>query len=131
MTTETPTAASEPLAALHPQNGWQDLARRFVWGRPGEPRWVRPALFGLLAATALLYLWDLSASGWANALARSGSTIFVGNASDLQVVDVSAPQAALRRPNSFTETPLHAFQPMLRPKLPDRPFSGRTDSTDS
>jgi 4-amino-4-deoxy-L-arabinose transferase-like glycosyltransferase len=28
---------------------------------------VRPAVLGLLAATAVLYLWDLSASGWANA----------------------------------------------------------------
>ncbi|MER6587979.1 glycosyltransferase family 39 protein [Micromonospora chalcea] len=30
-------------------------------------RWARPALLGLLAATALLYLWGLGASGWANA----------------------------------------------------------------
>jgi 4-amino-4-deoxy-L-arabinose transferase-like glycosyltransferase len=29
-------------------------------------RWVRPALFALLAATALLYLWGLGSSGWAN-----------------------------------------------------------------
>jgi 4-amino-4-deoxy-L-arabinose transferase-like glycosyltransferase len=27
---------------------------------------VRPALFGLLALTALLYLWDLTRNGWAN-----------------------------------------------------------------
>ncbi|WP_174536559.1 ArnT family glycosyltransferase [Micromonospora chalcea] len=33
----------------------------------GEPRWARPALLGLLVATALLYLWGLGASGWANA----------------------------------------------------------------
>ncbi|AXO38202.1 glycosyltransferase family 39 protein [Micromonospora sp. B006] len=31
------------------------------------PRWARPALLGLLAATGLLYLWGLGASGWANA----------------------------------------------------------------
>jgi 4-amino-4-deoxy-L-arabinose transferase-like glycosyltransferase len=31
-----------------------------------EPRWVRPALFALLAATAVLYLWGLGSSGWAN-----------------------------------------------------------------
>jgi 4-amino-4-deoxy-L-arabinose transferase-like glycosyltransferase len=29
--------------------------------------WVRPALIGLLGTTALLYLWNLAASGWANA----------------------------------------------------------------
>src|SRR5437660_11008983 len=32
-----------------------------------DPTWVRPAFLGLLGATALLYLWNLAASGWANA----------------------------------------------------------------
>ena len=31
------------------------------------PAWERPALVGLLVATAVLYLWGLGASGWANA----------------------------------------------------------------
>ena len=34
--------------------------------RPPHTRWERPALAGLLLMTAALYLWDLSASGWAN-----------------------------------------------------------------
>ena len=33
---------------------------------PRSPRWARPALLALLAGTALLYLWNLSASGYAN-----------------------------------------------------------------
>jgi 4-amino-4-deoxy-L-arabinose transferase-like glycosyltransferase len=35
---------------------------------PGPPnrRWERPALLALLAATAVLYLWGLGTSGWAN-----------------------------------------------------------------
>ena len=34
---------------------------------PGRnPRWVRPAVLALLAATAVLYLWGLGSSGWAN-----------------------------------------------------------------
>ncbi|MFC8148078.1 glycosyl transferase, partial [Streptomyces paradoxus] len=38
-----------------------------LWrGRPEDPRWVRPAFLGLLLATALLYLYNLSASGYAN-----------------------------------------------------------------
>ena len=45
--------------------------------RRRDPRWARPALWALLAATAVLYLWDLSASGWANefyaASAQAGS----------------------------------------------------------
>jgi 4-amino-4-deoxy-L-arabinose transferase-like glycosyltransferase len=40
---------------------------RRVWRGPDtDPAWVRPALLALLATTALLYLWDLGASGWAN-----------------------------------------------------------------
>lgn len=34
--------------------------------RADQPRWVRPALLVLLIGTAALYLWDLSASGYAN-----------------------------------------------------------------
>src|SRR5215470_6425053 len=43
----------------------------------GQPRWARPALLVLLVVTAVLYLWDLGASGWANsfysAAAQAGS----------------------------------------------------------
>ena len=42
-----------------------------------DPRWVRPALVVLLIGTAVLYLWNLSASGWGNdfyaAAAQAGS----------------------------------------------------------
>ncbi len=37
----------------------------------GDPAWVRPGLWALLATTALLYLWDLSSSGRANAFYAS------------------------------------------------------------
>src|SRR4051794_14232781 len=53
--------------------------RRFgaLRGRPEDPTWVRPALLALLTVTALLYLWGLGASGWANAFysaaAQAGS----------------------------------------------------------
>ena len=44
---------------------------------PPSPAWARPALVGLLALTALLYLWGLGASGYANsfysAAAQAGS----------------------------------------------------------
>ncbi len=45
-----------------PGRGHGRLAR----GPAGDPVWVRPALLGLLAGTALLYLWNLSASGYGN-----------------------------------------------------------------
>ncbi|MCW2592914.1 MAG: family glycosyltransferase, 4-amino-4-deoxy-L-arabinose transferase [Mycobacterium sp.] len=35
-------------------------------GSPPEPRWTRPAFWALLAGTAVLYLWGLGSSGWAN-----------------------------------------------------------------
>jgi 4-amino-4-deoxy-L-arabinose transferase-like glycosyltransferase len=37
-----------------------------VRGRPDDPIWARPAALTLLVSTAVLYLWNLSASGWAN-----------------------------------------------------------------
>jgi 4-amino-4-deoxy-L-arabinose transferase-like glycosyltransferase len=41
-------------------------AGRLLRGPQDDPRWARPALLGLLALTALLYLWDLGRNGWAN-----------------------------------------------------------------
>src|SRR2546430_4357338 len=35
--------------------------------KPRNPAWVRPAFLALLGATAVLYLWNLAASGWAHA----------------------------------------------------------------
>jgi len=39
---------------------------RLLRGPDDQPSWARPALLVLLAATAVLYLWDLGASGYAN-----------------------------------------------------------------
>ena len=56
-----PTQPSGPSAPSRP-SGF-----RRVWRGPEhDPAWARPALFALLGATAVLYLWNLSASGWAN-----------------------------------------------------------------
>ncbi|HET6153198.1 MAG TPA: glycosyltransferase family 39 protein [Marmoricola sp.] len=48
-----------PFARLRPS------ATRTATGAP-DPAWARPALALLLVATAVLYLWGLSGSGWAN-----------------------------------------------------------------
>jgi len=42
------------------------LLNRVVRGSHDDPAWARPGLLALLAATAVLYLWGLGASGWAN-----------------------------------------------------------------
>jgi len=67
------------------------------------PRWVRPSLVLLLVATAALYLWDLSASGWANAFysaaAQAGSqswkALFFGSSDAANGITVDKTPAAL------------------------------------
>ena len=44
----------------------QSQVQRLLRGPETDPRWARPALFGLLTLTAILYLWDLGRNGWAN-----------------------------------------------------------------
>jgi 4-amino-4-deoxy-L-arabinose transferase-like glycosyltransferase len=57
------TVTFEPAHRSSPPRG---RLRRLVRGPAADPKWARPALFGLLALTALLYLWDLSRNGYAN-----------------------------------------------------------------
>jgi len=68
-----------------------------------EPVWVRPTLFALLAATAVLYLWGLGASGWANsfysAAAQAGSAswkaFFFGSSDAANSITVDKTPASL------------------------------------
>src|SRR3954466_13627891 len=77
--------------------------QRLVRGRPEDPAWVRPAFFGLLLATAVLYLWGLSASGWANsfysAAAQAGSAswkaFFYGSSDAANSITVDKTPGAL------------------------------------
>ena len=75
-----------------------------VWQGPAEQeRWVRPALFGLLIATASLYLWGLGSSGWANsfysAAAQAGSeswkALFFGSSDAANSITVDKPPMSL------------------------------------
>jgi 4-amino-4-deoxy-L-arabinose transferase-like glycosyltransferase len=68
-----------------------------------QPRWVRPAVLALLAATAVLYLWGLSSSGWANnyyaAAAQAGTqdwkALLFGSLDAGNAITVDKPPAAL------------------------------------
>ncbi|MCO7222419.1 glycosyltransferase family 39 protein [Klenkia sp. PcliD-1-E] len=72
-------------------------------GPDGDPRWVRPSLLGLLAATGVLYLWDLAASGWANAFyaaavqagSQSWEAFFYGSSDAANSITVDKPPASL------------------------------------
>ena len=78
-------------------------SRRLLRGRPEDPRWARPALLALLAATGVLYLWGLGASGWANgfysAAVQAGSTswkaFFFGSFDSSNFITVDKPPASL------------------------------------
>lgn len=74
-----------------------------VRGRADDAPWIRPALLLLLGLTAVLYLWDLGASGWANsfysAAAQAGSqswkAFFFGSSDAANSITVDKPPASL------------------------------------
>jgi 4-amino-4-deoxy-L-arabinose transferase-like glycosyltransferase len=76
---------------------------RFPRGQAARPGWYRPALLALLAATALLYLWDLGASGNANSFyaaavqagSKSWKAWFFGSLDSSNFITVDKPPGAL------------------------------------
>ncbi len=83
--------------------GSTNRARRLGRGRPDDPAWVRPVLLGLLAGTALLYLWGLGSSGWANSFysaavqagTKSWKAFFFGSSDAANFITVDKPPASL------------------------------------
>ncbi len=82
------------------------LAAAFRWivrGRTDTDWWERPALLGLLAATTVLYLWNLGANGWANsfysAAVQAGTVdweaFFYGSSDAANSITVDKPPASL------------------------------------
>lgn len=77
--------------------------RRFWRGPAEDPSWARPALLGLLLATSLLYLWNLTSSGWANAFysaavqagSQSWEAFLFGSSDAGNSITVDKPPAAL------------------------------------
>ena len=61
-----PAPQHDATAPATPPSSTPSRAHRLWRGREDDSPLVRPALLGLLLATALLYLWGLGASGWAN-----------------------------------------------------------------
>jgi 4-amino-4-deoxy-L-arabinose transferase-like glycosyltransferase len=62
------TAISEPTMTptARPLTDVRSRLLGIVRGRSDEALWVRPALLGVLALAAVLYVWNLTVSGYAN-----------------------------------------------------------------
>ncbi|MGW0756178.1 ArnT family glycosyltransferase [Streptomyces sp. NPDC002814] len=99
------TAVTEPIAPSAPVAGEpkQPFVRRLWRGRPEDPRWVRPVFWGLLLATAALYFYNLSSSGYANSFysaavqagSQSWKAFFFGSLDAANAITVDKPPAAL------------------------------------
>ncbi|WP_077801314.1 glycosyltransferase family 39 protein [Streptomyces sp. JHA26] len=98
-----PADSGAPPPAQPPRPPARALPRGLWRGRPEDPSWVRPAFLGLLLVTALLYLYDLSASGYANSFysaavqagSRSWKAFFFGSLDAGNAITVDKPPAAL------------------------------------
>jgi 4-amino-4-deoxy-L-arabinose transferase-like glycosyltransferase len=94
-----PSRPDPPRGAGRARRAARSLGR----GRADDAPWVRPAVLALLASTAVLYLWGLGASGWANtfysAAAQAGSqswkALFFGSSDAANFITVDKPPAAL------------------------------------
>ena len=103
MTTTISQPTTWGVASRAAQARRQGLRRRLLRGRESDQPWVRPALLGLLAATALLYLWSLGASGWANSFyaaavqagTKSWKAFFFGSSDASNFITVDKPPASL------------------------------------
>ncbi|WP_285223392.1 glycosyltransferase family 39 protein [Frankia sp. AgPm24] len=80
-----------------------NLARRWARGAADDPSWARPALLVLLGVTAVLYLWNLSASGYANSFyaaatqagSQSWKALLFGSLDAGNAITVDKPPASL------------------------------------
>jgi len=78
------------------------VARLFL-GEREDARWLRPAFWALLAVTAVVYLWDLSVSGYANSFyaaavqagTKSWEAFFFGSLDSSNFITVDKPPASL------------------------------------
>ena len=98
--------ASHPgVDAIHVGRSDVGTARlRRVWrGHEQDPAWIRPSVFGLVFGTAVLYLWNLSASGAANSFyaaavkagTQSWEAMFYGSLDKSNFITVDKPPASL------------------------------------
>ena len=91
-----------PAPALTARFSWA-RARRLVRGVEADPAWARPAFLALLVLTALLYIWGLGRSGWANSYyaaavqagTQSWKAFFFGSFDSSNFITIDKTPAAL------------------------------------
>jgi 4-amino-4-deoxy-L-arabinose transferase-like glycosyltransferase len=96
--TSSDPPTTDPSGPIH-----RGRLQRIVRGPADEPAWARPALLALLGLTGLLYLWNLSASGYANSFyaaatqagSQSWKAWFFGSLDSGNSITVDKPPAAL------------------------------------
>ncbi len=94
-------AVSQPTSPSPPPSTHHTFGEDKGAGR--EAPWVRPALIALLVVTAFAYLWDLSASGYANSFyaaavqagTKSWKAFFFGSIDSSNFITVDKPPASL------------------------------------
>jgi 4-amino-4-deoxy-L-arabinose transferase-like glycosyltransferase len=98
MTTQLTTTGS----AAEPEPPSRGRLKRLVLGRPSDPSWARPALWAVLVLAAVLYCWDLSRNGDANAFyaaavlsgTESWKAFFYGSLDSASFITVDKPPFA-------------------------------------
>ena len=86
MSTLTHPSAIDVPVVTEATPGRRSRLTALVLGPAEQATWIRPALLGVTAFAAVLYLWDLAISGWANtyysmaaqAASQSWSACFFG-----------------------------------------------------
>lgn len=99
----SPDAPPPAAAPVHHGRPGRSLPHRGWRGRPEDPSWARPAFLGMMLVITVAYLWNLSASGYANsfysAAAQAGSqswkAFFFGSLDSANAITVDKPPATL------------------------------------
>jgi 4-amino-4-deoxy-L-arabinose transferase-like glycosyltransferase len=100
----TPPGSGEVASSPgDPAESRRGFAARCFRGRPSDAAWVRPALLALLALTAVLYIWDLGASGWGNSFysaavqagTKSWKAFFFGSSDSSNFITVDKPPGSM------------------------------------
>ncbi|MCI4660107.1 glycosyltransferase family 39 protein [Cryobacterium zhongshanensis] len=101
----TSGATTDPRAssAAAPSTVRRGLFARTILGERTDAAWIRPSFWALLIVTGLLYLWNLSESGWANSFyaaavqagSKSWTALFFGSLDSSNFITVDKPPASL------------------------------------